>query len=753
MNVAARAILMSSVSIAILGASAANAQERPAPGAETAASEAPNEQDIIVTANKREERVLDVAGAVTALRGDDLLASGMTSIADFAGITPGLQFNKALGSGAPIIRGLSEGVDTSPTVASVVNGAPIGSSSSLGVGAQDTLDLDPIDIQRVEILKGPQGTLYGASTLGGLISYIVREPSLAKTDVLVRGELAATEQGDPSYSMRAALSSPLVTDNAAIGVSGYYDRRGGFIDNDVRGIEDQNRATSWGVRGTLLAKPSERLKISLNGFYQKVDNKAGDFVLYGLASGAPLTGDLKYDGFTLPSSNKHIAAGVLNVDYELDFATLSSVTSIQHMKSDNRQNVTNSATNTILAFVLPAFGGVPFPGQAVSELNNLFVYDKHTQEVRLTSTGDGPFSWIVGGFYSHEKDRYDAIFRGRTTTGEAIAALDPALAVTLLPSLTEYSGFVNATYEIGPRFEVTGGFRIGKIEQRNSQLLGGSDAAAYQLLLLVSNGTSVPAVSAVTKSSETVKTYLATARYHLSDDSMIFARFATGFRAGGPNITGPGLPTQFNPDRTVNYEGGLKTRILGGRGSVDITGYYTKWKDIILLFSPGGINGYTNGGDARVYGVEAAVNLRPVDGLSLTGTYAYSKGNLTRVEPVVASSFSPGDQLPYSPRHSGSISAEYSTPIGGDWTGYASATARFAGSRFSAFAANPQIYKMPAYGLVDLHAGIENDHYTIDLFVKNLTDKRAQLAANNFDIPEVAIQRPRTFGIAFTGKF
>ena len=709
--------------------------------------------DIIVTANKREERVLDVPGAITAFRGDDLLASGTNSIRDLAGFTPGLQFNNGLGSGAPIIRGLSEGIDTSPTVATVVNGAPIGSSSTLAIGAQDTLDVDPIDIVRVEVLKGPQGTLYGANTLGGLISYTLRSPSLTGTDGIARAEVSATEHGDPNYSARLAVGTPLIRDTLGIGFSGFYDKRGGFIDNARRNLEDENHRSNWGAHVSLLAKPTDRLRIGIDAFYQRLNVPAGDVVVYN-ADHRPRDGDLRYDEYSVPSARKRSKIGIATVDYDLKFANLSSVTSLQRIHSDNAQNLTNSIAGGLFFNVLPLFGGQVFPTPKVFQLNRVTTYKKTTQEVRLTSPGDRRFSWILGGYYSSEHNNYAAVFSGRNATGGAAPGLANALNIDLISDLKEYSGFVNATFKITPELDATGGFRIGGIDQRYRQVLTGTDVTAYNLVLATVYKSTIPLVTPVSKTHDTVKTYLATLRYHFSPDGIVFARYSTGFRPGGPNLAGPGLPPNFQPDQTKNFEAGVKTRFLHGLGSIDITGYYTKWQDIIVVISPGGLAGYINGGNARVYGVEAALNVHPVTPLTLTATFAYAKGNIIRADPRAASALGKGDSLPYSPRTSGSISAEYKVPLSGDWSAYGSGAFRFSAARNSLFASNPMNYRMPAYQLLDLHAGVENAAYTIDLFIRNVTDARAQTATNSFyGLNEVTVERPRTYGIGITGKF
>ena len=772
--VRSRSLLLSSALAASLaGSSAALAQMVPSSGQNASTGSAPGQSaephtvsdvqvstdsgssgDIIVTANKREERVLEVPGAITAFRGDDLLASGSNSIRDIAQFTPGLQFNNGLGSGAPIIRGLSQGIDTSPTVATVVNGAPIGSSSTLAIGAQDTLDVDPIDITRVEVLKGPQGTLYGANTLGGLISYTLRPPSLTTTEGIARSELSFTQGGDASYGLRAALGTPLARDVAGIELSGFYDRRGGFVDNRLLHINDENHSESYGVHGGLLVKPTDKLKIALDGFYQHLGVPAGDVVVYN-ANQTPRDGDLRYDEIVTPAARKRSIVGIANVDYDFGFADLTSVTSLQRIKSDNTQNLSESAAAGLFFNVLPLLGGQTFPTPNAFALDRITTYHKTTEELRLTSPGDRRFSYILGGYYSSENNNYDALFSGRLANNSPAPALANALNIDLLSTLKEYSGFVNATFKIVPALDVTGGFRIGGIDQTYRQILTGSDSVAYNTLLLVAYKSTIPTNSTVSSSHSTVKTYLATLRYHFSPDGILFARYATGFRPGGPNLAGPGLPANFQPDNTKNYEAGLKTKFLHGLGTIDVTGYYTKWENIIVVIQPGGLAGYTTGGDARVYGVEAAATLRPARPLSLSATFAYSKGNIIRSDPRAAGALTQGDALPYNPEFSGSLSAEYRVPLAAaGWDAFGSAAARYSGPRYSLFPSNPLTYKMPSYELLDLHLGVENQRLTAELFVRNVTDSRAQTATNSFyGINEVTIQRPRTYGVGVTAKF
>jgi iron complex outermembrane receptor protein len=181
-----------------------------------------------------------------------------------------------------------------------------------------------------------------------------------------------------------------------------------------------------------------------------------------------------------------------------------------------------------------------------------------------------------------------------------------------------------------------------------------------------------------------------------------------------------------------------------------------RWKDILIQVSSGGLNAYTNGGNARVYGVEGALSLQPVEGLTLAGTLAYSDAKITSIDPLAAASLGVGDPLPNNPKWSGSLAVDYRTPVSGDWQAVVGATAKFVGQRHATLRSSllQPDYLIPKFALFDLRAGVESEHVDINLFVRNLTDKRAQLSATTANgINEVVVQRPRTIGVAVTFKY
>ena len=718
-------------------------------------SSPPELTEVIVTATKRREREVDVAAALTVFSGVNLLDQGYSSFHDYAGLTPGLQVMGSFGSGEPVIRGISSGSDTGALVGIVVDGAPIGSSSSLtSVGAVDALDLDPIDFSRVEILKGPQGTLYGANTLAGLISYTLAEPDLEQASAVVRAGGSITDDGDPGYTVRGVASMPVIADELGVRISAYREVDGGFIDNSTLGIRNQNEADHWGGMASALFKPSDALRIMVTGFFQDY-GAVPDKVLYDPKTHQPLNGDLSYDSPVYPTSSKRTRVGLATVDYDLGFATLTSVTSYQRIVSADVLNGTGGGLAGVLQLV-PALGGEPFPAPGALAMSTGTGVRKFTQEVRLASTGTGPLQWLVGGYYSDETDDDYEPMVGRAPTGAVLQDLDPAIYFNIPSTYREYSAFGDLTYKLTQAFDVTGGIRVGHIDQSYSQYFGGSDAAAYDALLTYVGEAPTPYIVPTARSSQDITNYLGTARYHFSRNTMVYARFATGFRPGGPNARVNGLPQTFDADKTQDYELGTKSAFWAGKGSVDLTGYYMKWNGILVPISANSISGLGNGGDAESYGVEANLMLRPIESLTLDATLAESHAHIVSANADAAGAVGVGDPLPYDPEWSGSLAADYRVPAWGQWVGDFGATGRYDGSRHSGFESSVEIpdYVLPSYTLLDLRAGLESDRTDLKLYVDNVTNEHAQLAATTaFGPTEVTVARPRTIGALVTIRF
>jgi iron complex outermembrane receptor protein len=294
---------------------------------------------------------------------------------------------------------------------------------------------------------------------------------------------------------------------------------------------------------------------------------------------------------------------------------------------------------------------------------------------------------------------------------------------------------------------------VGHITQDYRQLSSGSDFAAFNILSEAFGLSATPADTGLRTATEDFQTYLADVRYHISPNDMVYFRFATGFRPGGPNDTIPGLPATFQPDTTKDYEVGWKTNFWDNKGYLDISLYNIDWDSIQVQATVNGLSGEINGGTAVSRGVEASVALRPLDGLNVNLSGAYNDAHLTENAPGGVGN--DGDPMPGAPKWSGAAGATYEWELGDGWRPFVGGQVRYVDSRHTYFehAVSIADYVLPAYTLVDLQAGVRRGPYEVTAFARNLSNERAQQGAFNVGVPFVSIERPRTIGMSFSAHW
>ena len=352
-------------------------------------------EEIVVTAQKREERLLDTPQSVTALSADYLSELGATQFRDFANTVPSLSFATSGGSTRPSLRGVTAGADVSPTVGIYVDEVPYGSSTSFAQGATLALDAALFDVSRIEVLRGPQGTLYGASSMGGLIKYVTKEPDTGEFGVDLQTELSSTEHGGTNYNAAAAVNMPIAIDRAALRASAYEIHDDGFIDNVARGISDIDRGDSYGGRLDLLLTPTEPLSIRITGFAQNISRDGETTADYSFSSGDKPYGSLgqfrPFPGGEHFKQRFRLAS--VTIGYDFGLARLTSMSGYQTMDLDNPYDVTVgfSPFCVFVGLTCDSFGF----------LNKIELH-KFTQEFRLASHGTRAVDWIVGAFYNDE---------------------------------------------------------------------------------------------------------------------------------------------------------------------------------------------------------------------------------------------------------------------------------------------------------------------------------------------------------------
>ena len=601
----------------------------------TPPGEESGDAEIIVTAQKKEERLIDVPQSITAVTGADLARLNPTLVRDFTSTVPALTVTSTgVGRSQITLRGVTSGEDIGPTTGIYVDEVPYGSSTAYANGAGLAFDAGLFDLDRVEVLRGPQGTLYGASSMGGLLKYVTRQPDLQEYGGFAQAGISSTRFGGVNYNVAAAVNAPLVADKVGVRASGYYNHDAGTVDNLTLGERDVDRSRVYGGRLDVLFKPTENLGIRLTGFAQNIHRGGLSLVDYS-RTGALSDGPFEQRRVAPEPYDQRfrIVSGTIN--YDLGFADLTSVTSYQTVRTDF---VTDGSAPYVPLFATLGldFGSVPI------RLGNST--DKFTQEVRLASSGNRFLEWAIGGFYTHEKSGNTQVFLPTTVAG-APSPID-LLNVSLPTTYDEIAGFGNATMHLTDKLEVSGGVRVARNRQSYTQNATG--------ILVASQPTN--------KSKETVATYLANVRYAFSDHASAYARFATGYRPGGPNavvtdlVTGElKAPATFKSDSLYSYEVGFKGETSDRSFGIDVAGYHIDWKDMLVPNSANGVGVIINADKARIDGAELTLTARPSRELTFSGAFAYQDARLAEASAALGGR--EGEALPNVPRITAAINA------------------------------------------------------------------------------------------------
>ncbi|MGB6486319.1 MAG: TonB-dependent receptor [Steroidobacteraceae bacterium] len=716
-------------------------------------------QEVVVTAQKRQETLHNVPMGVTAITSADIQSMHLIDFADLETQVPGLSVELvAPGLDRLTIRGENVG-GVGSTVTTYIDDVPFGSSNALANGEGTTGDFDTWDLERVEVLRGPQGTLYGAGSEGGLLKYVTNPPDPTKFAAAFELGDEDVAHGDDAPSYKAMLNLP-VGGSAAFRLDGFYTRMPGYVDDPQLGESDVNRGYNEGGRASFLVNVTDNFSIRLTAFGQTMHTDGSPEIDVFGGAGTPLTppadelqpDDGNYNQHRFinePSTFKYdIYSGTL--DWNLGWGTLTSVTSYGKTTQDQFTDATSTAAAPGLSFGVLTDSLLP-PGTnaGVAETSDL-VIDKLTQEVRLASSTGQPLEWQAGAFFTRESS---------TLPQTLPSFIIPTLAPTGLPSLEnanldalyrEWSAFAQIDYHFIPAFDVALGGRWSENKQSENEVLGG---------LLVS-----PTQTTGGASTGTDFTYSVAPRWHVSQDTMAYVRVASGYRPGGPNALPPITPTgvgrTYQADSTVNYEIGVKSNLLDNRLSVDVDAFQINWKKIQLFefVDDFGIN--ANGGTATSKGLEWTLGLTPVNGLTFTLAGAYVNAYLTEDAPAAGGAN--GDQLPYAPKWSNSLDANYTWRAFADYSAFAGATWSYIGSRASDFStteavaggavvfeANPRP-DLGGYNTLNLRAGIDNGRWTFELYCKNIADTRGLTFYTNTGTPNfggaIGIQEPRTIG-------
>ena len=699
---------------------------------------------IVVTATRRSESIQNVPGGVTSLTGGFLDQIHANSFEQFAGFVPGLSYD-SLGPTSDIvaIRGVTTGgTQLSSGIGMYFDQVPIGASTPFGVGFQ-TIPINTFDLSRIEVLNGPQGTLYGANALGGAIKYVPAAPNLDNFGALASAGLSSTAHAGTNYGMDVMFNAPLSPGKVALRVDGVQQYDTGFGNNTLLGTDNQGSAHTTMGRAQLLAQITPDLSVKLTAFSQKIRGDGLNVDFRDITTGQP-TQDVYDQQFALrqPESNSlRMFSGV--IDWNLHWATFTSITAYQ-----NNNGTYLTDLSDLYNVVFHDFFGFPLSeyGLYVDTTTR-----KTSQEFRLQSPQGQRFEWLLGAYGAHETTHEFVNLQNAPDPQGLLLGFSPFYGV--LPSLyKEASVFADGTYHFTDQFDVTVGARYSRNNQHYQQFANG------WLVVPVAPGLTTHEDATATQS---VTTWLLNPRYHFTKDFMVYAKVASGYRPGGPNFVlqlGQGAPT-FQPDKLWNYEIGEKATLLDGRATLNADVYDIHWSRIQLTVNNGGINQIENGGSARIKGAELSAALKATSHLTFTASGAYTDAKLSSAVPALGLTQS-GSRLPFSAKFNVALAATYGFNVGSQSTGQFTLSDTWVGDRTAGYKSSPiaPYYQLPGYNTTNLDLAIYAPHgIEVDAFLHNAFDKAGQISAttttNEYDpfapVP-VVLSQPRTLGVRLT---
>jgi iron complex outermembrane receptor protein len=756
-------------------------------------------EEITVTAERFTSTIQDTPISISALSGDELTAAGLTRIQDIAHEVPGLSMRYAsAGLTEYEARGLASNGGAAPTVGFYLDEIPL-SPPAVSQSGKVVIDPNLYDIERVEILRGPQGTLYGSGSMGGTVRVLTNQPKLNTVEGSVQGTGSYTDGGSGNGGGNLMLNFPL-GDQFAVRIVLSDQYRSGWIDNitvhpfpvnlnsAVQGdvlsapvtniIRKANTETLYSGRISLLYKPSEDLSVLATAMTQGL-HMGG----YDLLDGSPTSAvpyrvyDAHYEAFPLREGIRDdISIFGLTVNANLGFADLTSATSYWGRLGYQTQDASESIyySNRTSATGNPPFvAGTPFVSVPYAERDPSH---QLSQEIRLTSHDVGGWHWVAGAFYSSLHSVWNEI------------SFNPLNATPAVPDGSFFTSwndygvrqtalFADGSYKFNDQWKLAAGVRYYDYASHQDEYSWGYDGP----------NPTPPANSKITTAKNSGANPRVNLSYTPSPDLTVYSTISKGFRPGGANQI---LPPQsqpphcqpgalsFGPDSAWNYEIGEKARLFGNWLTINSDVYYIKWTGIQqVLTLPCGYQFYNNAGDGRTFGPELEINAKLSNEWSATLTGAYTDAKITSPNAGYTSFLTNVALFPDGVTHpcptsgggctapimnvvkdTASLSLAYATTVMGNYQFSARAAGQFVGSSYDV--AYYFGYKLPSYALGNARVGLARDNWSADLFVDNFTNKVALISANNtsfqFNIPQVvrySTNQPRTVGATVNYKF
>jgi iron complex outermembrane receptor protein len=724
-------------------------------------SPSPGLEEIVVTAERRVGTVQSTPISVTAVSGEELQARGISSVSEIGYETPGIsEKNSGPGQTEYEMRGISSSGGSYPTVGFYLDDVPL-TPAAQGLEGKVVIDPNLYDLNRVEVLRGPQGTLYGSGSMGGTIRLITNQPDTHAFAASAQLTGSHTWDGGGNYGVNVMVNAPLVDDKLALRIvgtdqytSGWIDRivlnpfplptAGGFSRGNVLAapVEANHRGVNWerleGARASLLWLPADGLTISPTVLYQKITQGAPNFV--------DVPPGISYEAHYQPLDVNEPYSDTFKLytfPIKYDFASVefASISAYYDRNSDLNQDTTEIGQDFLEALI-----GVPGVSYAAAGPLTSFETDHTTQlsqEIRLSSTGSDPLQWVIGGFYEH----YNAhTLISTTTPGPIVATLFGApsyFSLAFQNTLKQYAGFGEVSYQLGP-FRATAGLRYYSYQGLQNLTQGGG--------LVTGAGPPTSVATPSTASGTNPKFNLA---YEPNKDFTAYLQAAKGFRPGGVNspapITCPKNALQYNPDGLWSYELGEKARLFDNRLTINSAVYYEDWTDIQQLFTEKcGVVVTSNAGTAHVYGGELEATAKVTAEITMSTGLAVTHAFIA--DAPKGSSFAPGDRVQNVPNVTNTTSITYTRPVMTNYDLVFRATNVFTGN--STDPSWTPITKIPNRDIANIRLGlVGQNRLSAFLFIDNITDKRAYLSDPEEiftfvpSMNRVTTNQPRTIGL------
>lgn len=710
-------------------------------------------EEVVVTAERRTQSIQDVASSLGVISGESIEVMGIDDFLGYSRSQAGVVLHQAVKNRATWnIRGINTDIgDTQLTqepVAVYINDMAV----SQPYASLVQVDLRMYDIERIEILRGPQGTLFGSGTLGGLVRVLTKQPNLDEFEASMSVDLADVSRAGLRQRYDAMINVPL-TETMAIRAVGSVRDEQGWVKNPVLGTE--NSSDDWNARVALLWQPNERFDLKLEAIHQDSDPEDGD--AWNPDLGRFLRNTIVTEARQTIFSQFNATA---TYDFE-EFATFTSSTNWQ--KTDSN-------------WLLQA-GEIPGIGTLLNQSDNIDT-DFFSQEFRFVSNTKGRINWVAGAFYSDVKTS-DATFKfvldGLTDFADLVIAPGVVTSDTILTApqsiySTELAAYGDVTLNLNEKWSATVGLRAFEFE---SQL---EDAGATVFDFASFQNFNLPPFE--NKASDSDLTWRGVLSYKPDDASHYYFNVSRGYRVGqinpnfGPSFVDPAdivIDESYDADQTINYELGLKKQFFDNRLALNAALYFVDWSDVQVdaLRPSDQRNFIANAGDAESKGLELEAIFDATERLQMRLTASWQDAEIVSISALnsLLSGAQVGDDMPGSPDYMFSGQANYTTPLnsGADLQIYA--VAQWVGesvNRFSNQAAtglpHPDFAINESYENVDVGATFSRDRAAFTLYVENLTNNdniildTGAVATASGENNYITL-RPRTVGARFTYEF